>query len=113
MPLCYMVGVHWGASGIAASWLVAYPLLTIISAVWIMPLIGVKARDLRDALLPPVLAALAMALGVTALDRALPAMSPLLRLSLEVGTGGAIYAGWMLAFARGQLRELADLVLKR
>jgi len=113
MPLCYMVGVHWGAPGIAASWLVAYPLLTIISAIWIMPLIGVKARDIKDALLPPVLAALAMALGVTALERALPAMSPLLRLSLEVATGGAIYMGWMLAFARDRLRELTDLVLKR
>lgn len=113
MPLCYMVGVHWGAPGIAASWLVAYPLLTIISAMWIMPLIGVRARDIKDALLPPVLAALAMALGVTALERALPAMSPLLRLSLEVATGGAIYMGWMLAFARDRLRELTDLVLKR
>ncbi|MFM5893092.1 MAG: lipopolysaccharide biosynthesis protein [Novosphingobium sp.] len=113
MPLCYMVGVHWGAPGIAASWLVAYPLLTIISALWIMPLIGVRARDLKEALLPPVLGALAMAAGVTALDRVLPAMSPLLRLGLEVATGGAIYAGWMLTFARDRLRELTDLVLKR
>lgn len=113
MPLCYMVGVHWGAPGIAASWIVAYPLLTAISALWIMPLIGVKAARLRDALLPPVLGALAMALGVTLLDRVLPPLPTILRLSLLVGTGGAIYAGWMLAFARSRLRELFDLVLKR
>ncbi len=113
MPLCYMVGVHWGAPGIAASWLVAYPLLTVISAIWIMPLIGVKARDIRDALQPPVLGTLAMAAGVTALDHVLPPMSPLLRLSLEVALGGAIYGGWMLTFARSRLRELIDLVLKR
>ena len=113
MPLCYIVGVHWGAPGIAASWIVAYPLLTAISAWWIMPLIGVKAADLRDALLPPVMGALAMALGVMLLDRVLPALPALLRLSLLVGTGGAIYGGWMLTFARGRLRELLDLVLKR
>ncbi len=113
MPLCYMVGVHWGAPGIAASWLVAYPLLTIISAAWIMPLIGVKARDLKDALLPPTLGALAMALGVTLLERALPPMPALARLGLEVATGGAIYACWMVTFARDRLCELADLVLKR
>jgi len=113
MPLCYMVGVHWGAPGIAASWLVAYPLLTIVSAAWIMPLIGIKARDIKDALLPPVLGALAMALGVTLMERALPSMSALTRLSLEVATGGAIYAGWMVTFARDRLRELTDLVLKR
>ncbi|MFM5917688.1 MAG: lipopolysaccharide biosynthesis protein [Novosphingobium sp.] len=113
MPLCYLVGVQWGAPGIAASWLVAYPLLTLISAAWIMPLLGVTATDIRDALLPPGIAALAMALGVTLLDRALPAMSPLLRLSSEVATGGAIYAGWMATFARDRLREMLDLVLKR
>jgi len=113
MPLCYIVGVHWGAPGIAASWIVAYPLLTAISALWVMPLIGVKAADLRDALLPPVLGALAMALGVTLLDRVLPPLPAILHLSLLVGTGGAIYAGWMLAFARSRLRELLDLVLKR
>ena len=91
----------------------AYPLLTIISAAWIMPLIGVRARDLKDALLPPVLGALAMALGVTLLERALPPMPALARLSLEVATGGAIYACWMVTFARDRLRELTDLVLKR
>ena len=113
MPLCYMVGVRWGAPGIAASWIVAYPLLTAISAWWIMPLIGVKAADLRDALLPPAIGAVAMALGVTLLDRALPALPAILRLSLLVATGGAIYGGWMLLFARTRLRELLDLVLKR
>ena len=113
MPLCYMVGVHWGAPGIAASWIVAYPLLTAISAWWIMPLIGIKAADLRDALLPPVFGALAMALGVTLLDRALLPLPALVRLGLLVAAGGAIYGGWMLAFARSRLRELLDLVLKR
>ena len=78
-----------------------------------MPLIGVRARDLKDALLPPVLGALAMALGVTMLERVLPPMPTLARLSLEVVTGGAIYLGWMVTFARDRLRELADLVLKR
>ncbi|MFM6930750.1 MAG: hypothetical protein ACKOUT_00730 [Novosphingobium sp.] len=78
-----------------------------------MPLIGVRARDLRNALLPPVLGSLAMALGVTLLERVLPAMPALVRLGLEVAAGGAIYAGWMLAFARERLRELTDLVLKR
>ncbi len=113
MPLCYIVGVQWGAPGIAASWLVAYPLLTAISALWIMPLIGVRAAALRAALLPPVLGAIAMAMGVTLLDRVLPEVPALPRLGLLVVTGGAIYGGWMLVFARDQLHELVKLVLQR
>ena len=114
MPLCYMIGVRWGAPGIAASWLVAYPLLTGVSAMWIMPLIGVRAAALRDALLPPALGALAMALGVTLLDRlVLPDLPAIIRLALLAATGGAIYGGWMLVFARDRLRELVDLVRNR
>ena len=113
MPASYLVGVHWGAPGIAASWLVAYPLLMIISAMWIMPLIGVRFAPLRDALLPPVLAATAMGLAVTLLDHLLPVLPPALRLSTLVATGGVIYSGWMLVFARDRLAELRDLVLKR
>jgi hypothetical protein len=113
MPLCYIVGVQWGAPGIAASWLVAYPLLTAISALWIMPLIGVRAAALRAALLPPVLGAIAMAMGVTLLNRVLPEVPALPRLGLLVVTGGAIYGGWMLVFARDQLHELVKLVLQR
>ena len=113
MPASYLVGVHWGAPGIAASWLVAYPLLMVISARWIMPLIGVRFAPLRDAVLPPVIAATAMGIGITLLDRALPAMAPVLRLGTLVASGGVIYAGWMLIFARSRLTELRDLVLKR
>jgi O-antigen/teichoic acid export membrane protein len=113
MPLCYLAGVRFGAIGIAASWLVAWPLLTAISAIWSMPVLGLRVAQLRDALLPPVLAGIGMGLAVTLLDRALPAIPEMLRLALLVAAGGAVYGGWLLAFARGRLDEIVGLALKR
>lgn len=113
MPLAYYIGVQFGAVGLAAAWLASYPVMTLIGAAWSLPVIGVSARELRGALLAPVLAALAMALGVVTLGRALPPLPELARLGLLVALGAAIYGGWLLVFARGQLDELIALVRNR
>ncbi len=113
MPACYLVGARYGGQGIAAAWLVAWPLLTAISAIWSMPVLGVRAAELRQALVPPVLAGVAMALIVTLLDRAVLDLPEALRLALLVSAGGAVYGCWLLVFARERLDEIVGLALKR
>ncbi len=113
MPVCYLVGVQFGPLGIAAAWLVAWPVLTALSAVWTLPVIGLTSRALGQALLPPVLAGVAMGLGVVALDHLLPPLPEAARLVALVVAGGAFYALWLVRFARGLLDELLAAVLKR
>ncbi|MBK6802016.1 lipopolysaccharide biosynthesis protein [Novosphingobium sp.] len=113
MPVCYLVGVNHGPIGIAIAWLVAWPVLTLLSAVWTLPVIGLSPRALGEGLLPPILAGTAMGLGVMLLDRLLPALPQALRLALLVAAGGAIYGLWLLRFARGRLDELLALALRR
>ena len=55
MPAAYLVGIRHGATGLAAAWLIAYPLLTACSAAWTLPVIGVRWRELAEAVWPPVL----------------------------------------------------------
>lgn len=113
MPPAYLVGVQYGVIGLAAAWVLTYPLLTAVSAAWSLPVIGVRPRELLNALSAPVLAGIVMTLGVVMLDRALPVMPQPARLALLVSAGGAIYGGWLLAFARERLAEMLKLVLKR
>jgi hypothetical protein len=54
-----------------------------------------------------------MALAVFALGRGLTGAAPWQRLVLEIGFGGACYAGLLLAFSRAALLELTGLVLRR
>jgi O-antigen/teichoic acid export membrane protein len=113
MTVGYLVGVHWGAVGLALAWLVAYPLYLAVSTYRSLPVIGATVRQLADAVAPSLLAALAMAIVVTLIDRVLPAMPPQPRLAILALAGGAIYGGWLLAFSRDVVRELFAIVLKR
>jgi O-antigen/teichoic acid export membrane protein len=111
MPLAFLAGVMLdGARGIALGWLVAYPLITAISAHWSLPVIGLTKRALGAALLPPVLAGLAMGLSVTLLDRVIGDWHLAARLAVLIGAGGAVYGGWLTWFARDRLIEVIGLL---
>lgn len=49
----YAVGLKWGVMGLAASWLVGYPLLVTISATIALPAIGVTGRNMFEPCPPP------------------------------------------------------------
>jgi O-antigen/teichoic acid export membrane protein len=113
MPLVFIVGVTLdGARGIALAWLVAYPLLTAISAHWSLPAIGLKKRELAAAVLPPTLAGSAMGLAVVTLDGLIAHHALWLRVALLVAAGGAVYGLWLVCFARDRVNEVLSL-LKR
>src|SRR3546814_16768894 len=65
------------------------------------------------ASLPAGVAAAAMAIGVTLLKAALPPLAPIAELAILVAGGAAFYGAWMLAFARGAVVELAELVFRK
>ncbi|MDF7774748.1 lipopolysaccharide biosynthesis protein [Sphingomonas sp. AOB5] len=113
LPLAFLVGVNWGIEGLIAAWFAAYPLYLGISAWRTLPVIGVKARELVDAITPAAMAAVAMALVVSLLDDVLPAMPAIARLGFLVCTGAAAYGAWLAIFARGTIEEVVDMVRKR
>jgi O-antigen/teichoic acid export membrane protein len=113
LPLAFLVGVRWGVTGMALAWVAGYPLLVAISAIWILPVIRVSAREFLAALSQPVAAALAMFIAVHWLYGALASYAPLPRLALLISAGGAVYGSWLAVFARERLLELLDLVRRQ
>ncbi len=119
----FAVGVRFGPTGMAVAWIAAYPLYLAISASRVLPVIGVRARDVAQAVLPPVLASIGMALIVGLVDRALldrglldlglPVLAPPRRLAILVSLGTAVYAGWLLVFARATIGELLAIARRR
>jgi O-antigen/teichoic acid export membrane protein len=108
----FLVGVHWGPTGMGLAWIVAYPVYLAISAWRSLPVIGARVRDVANAVASPTLAAIGMALVVGLVDRMLPPLVPVLRLSVLVGVGALVYGGWMLVFSRSAVRELVAIVRK-
>jgi O-antigen/teichoic acid export membrane protein len=110
LPVAYLVGVRWGAEGLAAAWLVTYPVMLVVLGRRVLPAIGVSAGALVRAVAPAAQAAVAMAAVVTLADRLLPDTGAALRLLLLAGIGAGLYAGWLLVFARETVRELKRMV---
>lgn len=113
LAISFLVGVGYGPTGIAIAWIVAYPVFLAFSLWRALPVIGAKLRDVADAIAPALFASVAMALIVTLVDRALPAIDPLPRLVVLTGTGMAVYGLWLMTFSRGVVRELVELVRLR
>ena len=113
LPAGFLVGVQWGASGLAWAWIAVYPVFLAITAWRSLPVIGASAAQVAAAIAPPALAAAAMAAAVVLVDRATGIGAPLIRLTLLVAVGGVVYAGWLALFARGPLVEAVALVRGR
>jgi O-antigen/teichoic acid export membrane protein len=113
LAIAFMIGVRWGATGLAWAWIAAYPLYLAISMWRSLPVIGTSVSALAEAIAPALLAAVGMALVVRLVDTALPPMAPLPRLAILVGTGAIVYGGWLMLFARNVVRELIAVVRKQ
>ena len=51
-----------------------------------------------------------MAVAVTLADRLIGGLPALPRLALLIGTGGAVYLGWLATFARARLAEMMAML---
>ena len=109
----FLLGVGHGPIGLAWAWLGAYPLYLAISLSRSLPVIGLRARALVEAVAPPALAAVGMALAVVLVDRVLPPIAMPARLALLVAVGAGVYVGWLALFARNVVGETIALVRGR
>jgi O-antigen/teichoic acid export membrane protein len=113
MPVSFMIGISYGVMGLAYAWLVAAPLLMIVTLSITLPAIGVSFRHLFRALTPGISAAIAMAGLVRALDHSLPAMVAPARLGLLAAVGAATYFTLLYLVARPALAEMVMLITRR
>lgn len=104
---CWL-GSRWGTVGIAAAWLIAYPVLVLPVYWYTFRCIGMATADYLRVLGPALGASCVMAAAVVALRALLPdtrALAP--RLAIEVATCAAVYLAVMLAVRRERMWTLA------
>lgn len=113
MATGFVIGVNYGVIGLAKTWLVGMPVLTVVTMLISMPVIGVSFRQIAHAIAPGLLASLAMAIIVIGVDSLLPPLAPFARLSALAGAGIASYAILLMLFARNLVTEMWLLIVKR
>ncbi|WP_447750005.1 lipopolysaccharide biosynthesis protein [Sphingopyxis fribergensis] len=114
-PVAFLVGAEWGLIGMAWAWLVAAPLLLLVTARLSASLIGVTLWDIARAMLPGLAPALVMALGVGFASQAIAplGLAAPVRLAALVALGVALYGALLWLLEREALSEVIRLVLRR
>ncbi|SBV34326.1 Polysaccharide biosynthesis protein [uncultured Sphingopyxis sp.] len=114
-PVSFLVGAEWGLIGMAWAWLVAAPLLLIVTARLSAPLIVISLWDVARAMLPGLAPALVMAIGVGFAGQALESLglAAPVQLALLAGLGVALYGALLWLLEREALSEVIRLVLRR
>jgi hypothetical protein len=114
-PAAFLIGAEWGLVGMAWAWLIAAPLLLLVTARLSAPLIGVTLWDIARAILPGLVPALVMAIGVgfAAAGIAPLGFSAAVRLAALVALGVALYGALLWLLEREAIAEVLRLVLRR
>lgn len=110
LPAAFLIGVHWGVTGMAIAWIAAWPIFLALTAWRSLPVIGLSVREWLGAIAPPVTAAVAMGLIVALLDRTLPFMGAFEHLLVITAAGAAIYGAWLWLFARETVLDAIRMI---
>ncbi|MCP1470170.1 O-antigen/teichoic acid export membrane protein [Sphingobium sp. OAS761] len=113
MPAAFLIGIQFGAVGLAWAWLIAFPVLTAVTARLAGGPMGLQARDLIRAAAPGVICSALMAGVVMAIDALLPPLAAPVRLGVLVPAGGLAFLAALFLCARSTLMDLIALVVRR
>lgn len=92
LPICFLVGTHWGVNGLACAWLIAVPLVFTFNFPRMAGAFGLTVRDVGRAVWTPVVAGAAMTGSVYACRLLTPDLPDLARLALLIAVGASVYA---------------------
>ena len=106
MPVSFLVGVRFGATGLCFAWLFAFPLVFAIAAGRSFPVIGVSFAQVAGAAWPAFAASLVMAVVTLLCGLLLAGLPSLPLLAAQVAIGILAYAGAILLLFRERFLEL-------
>ena len=114
LPPVFWLGSRWGAVGIAAGWVLVYPVLTLPLLFRTLRAIHMRLGEYLRGLWPAASASAVMCVAVLLLKWACPPVWPAyVRLGLEVGTGAAVYVAVLMGAHRERALTYARLVIPR
>jgi PST family polysaccharide transporter len=110
MPASFFVGSKWGTNGIAAAWVVMYPVITIPVYWRMFHRIGMTPSEYISIVLPAVNASLLMTAAVLFSRWMTSTLSSPVRLAILVVVGALTYGAALLVFYRQRVKRLVRAV---
>ncbi len=107
MPFAFWVGSRWGTSGIAAAWLVAYPLIIAPVYYRVFRKTEMSTKEYVSILLPSAVGSAIMAVAVLGIREVMPPhLTPLSSLLLVTIGGILAYSAALFALYRKRVGHL-------
>ena len=104
LPIAFLIGSHWGPQGIAAAWVVAYPINAVPLYLRASRRISLSIAEFWHVLLPATQGTLLMALVVLVVQVLLSGhFTMVTRLAIQVLTGAIAYIAVVLLFHHDRL----------
>jgi O-antigen/teichoic acid export membrane protein len=114
LSVAFLVGVHWGINGVAAAWIVAYPILYCILLAMLSRQLHLGMSTLVDSVRPVLVASLVMLAVLLAIEVVMLDSAEYIRLLMGIVCGATAYLGTFVVLYRKDLQELkAGLALLR
>jgi O-antigen/teichoic acid export membrane protein len=111
LPITFYIGSRWGTVGIAAGWVLIYPLIQLPLFARVFRRIDLPLSEYMAALWPALSGCILMTIVIEVLKSASSPIWPLyVRLSSEVLLGIIIYGMVLLLFHRGRLQAILKFV---
>ena len=112
MPLSFLVGSHWGLTGIIAAWLTAYPRLFVAMSIRTSRPVSLEYPRYLAALRGPLLCSLVMYAAVLAARKVglVLDLKPITLLVVLVASGAATYTAVVWMTCPNRVREVLTLV---
>lgn len=110
LPPCFYIGSHWGIVGVAACWLIIYPLVTFLLLQDVLRKIEMRKREYARAIWPALSSCIPMVTAVLLLKWSLPhSLSLYVQLITEILGGAAAYCLTLLTLHRDRLRAFLQV----
>jgi O-antigen/teichoic acid export membrane protein len=113
-PPAFLIGSHWGVSGVCYAWLIGYPIMYSLTAMIASRFGHLDFRALLATPLRPLAAGIVMLAVVTTFRTYLLPDSPAtVRAAVLVAAGAVTYGAVMVLAFRPLVREMLSLVYRR
>jgi teichuronic acid exporter len=110
LPVLFFIGSRWGTTGVAAAWIVGYPLASLPAYLFTLRLLRMSGRDYLRAIWPALSATAVMVVVVLLVRLAADGWPLVARFALEVTLGAATYGGLVLVRHKGRVEAFLNVL---
>jgi teichuronic acid exporter len=111
LPGAFVIGSHWGTTGIAAAWAVCYPLLSAPALLKALKAVGISFGNFVRSLWPALSAVLGMAPVVLLIQQLDTAADPLwTHVAIQIIGGAVAFGAIVLVFHKSTVASVRNLI---